>query len=153
MTKKAITKTTLAVSLDIAVAEKLKEIAKLEERSVSQMVQRALVQYIPTVENEVHDSEQKAIDCLINRLTAAVTTPEIRRQGIQPTEISLEDGGRVVIRLQPAGTQEDGQAGHSSQESSENAAGKPPVEASGLYEKRDATNNDQWAQMVAIDVS
>ncbi len=101
MSKKSITKTTLAVSLDIEVAEKIKEMARNEERSVSQMVQRALVHYLPTIESEISDHEQKAIDHLVNRLAAVVSSPEVSRSGMTPTEIRLEDGGQVVIRLQP----------------------------------------------------
>ena len=62
MTKKNITKTTMAVSLNIEVAEKIKEIARMEERSVSQMVQRALVHYIPTIENEIREHEPSTVD-------------------------------------------------------------------------------------------
>lgn len=73
MTKK-ITKTTLAVSVDIEVAEKLRQVARREERSVSQMVQRALVHYLPTVqcENHIHNSKynqtQVNSDCLTGQL-------------------------------------------------------------------------------------
>jgi len=64
MAKKTTTKTTMAVSLNKEVAEKIKEIARIEERSVSQMVQRALIQYFPTVENEIHKREQKSTETI-----------------------------------------------------------------------------------------
>ena len=54
----------MAVSLNKEVAEKIKEIARIEERSVSQMVQRALIQYFPTVENEIHKREQKSTETI-----------------------------------------------------------------------------------------
>ena len=58
MAKKSITKTTLAVSLDIDIAEKIKQAAKQEERSVSQMVQRALVHYLPTIQCQAGVNDQ-----------------------------------------------------------------------------------------------
>jgi len=64
MAKKSTTKTTMAVSLNKEVAEKIKEIARIEERSVSQMVQRALIQYFPTVESEILKREQKSTESI-----------------------------------------------------------------------------------------
>lgn len=102
MANKEGTKTTLAVSLDLEVIKKIKEIAQMEERSVSKIVQRALVHYLhrPTIENEVADNEQRAIDHLVNRITAAVSSPDVSRNGVTPAEIRIEDGGQIVIRLQ-----------------------------------------------------
>ena len=72
MTKKSITKTTLAVSLDIDVAERIKQVAKQEERSVSQMVQRALVHYLPTIQCQVGVNEQLGTTPAINSMAATV---------------------------------------------------------------------------------
>jgi len=74
MTKKTITKTTVAVSLDIDVAEKIKQVAKQEERSVSQIVQRALVHYLPTVQCNPCHHEPAAVERSINSLVAAVSS-------------------------------------------------------------------------------
>ena len=76
MTKKSITKTTLAVSLDIDVAEKIKQVARQEERSVSQIVQRALVQYLPTVQRNPCHLEPAAVEHSINALVSAVPTEQ-----------------------------------------------------------------------------
>ena len=72
MAKKNVTKTTLAVSLDIDVAERIKQVAKQEERSVSQIVQRALVQYLPTVQRNPCHLEPAAVEHSINSLVGAV---------------------------------------------------------------------------------
>ena len=69
--KRSITKTTLVVSLDINVAEKIKQAAKQEERSVSQMVQRALVHYLPTVQCNPCLQEPAVIEHLTNPLVPA----------------------------------------------------------------------------------
>jgi len=72
MAKKSITKTTLAVSLDIDVAERIKQVAKQEERSVSQMVQRALVYYLPTIQCNPCHHESAEVDHSTNSLTDPV---------------------------------------------------------------------------------
>ena len=76
MTKKSITKTTLAVSLDIDVAERIKQVAKQEERSVSQIVQRALVQYLRTVQRNPCHHEPAAVEHSINALVGAVPSDQ-----------------------------------------------------------------------------
>ena len=73
---KKITKTTLAVSVDIEVAERLRQVARREERSVSQMVQRALVHYLPTVQNENHHQTQPTVDRSINQRIPPVPPDE-----------------------------------------------------------------------------
>jgi hypothetical protein len=77
MTKKAITKTTLAVSLDIDVAERIKQVARQEERSVSQMVQRALVHYLPTVQCETCHQEPPSVERSYNHLLATVPPDQL----------------------------------------------------------------------------
>ena len=64
MTKKTTTKTTMAVSLNKEVAAKIKEIARIEERSVSQMVQRALLHYFTLVENEINERMRKSAEAV-----------------------------------------------------------------------------------------
>ena len=144
MTKKPITKTTLAVSLDIEIVEKLKEVAKQEERSVSQIVQRALVQYLPTVQNEISENEQKVVEKLLNRMTAALTTCEMKKHGVEPSEISLEDGGRLVIRLQK-----------NADNNTEAANLETSLEKSEPYmiDQQDYPTNDKvWPQFIAAEM-
>jgi len=76
MTKKNITKTTLAVSLDIDVAERIKLVAKQEERSVSQIVQRALVHYLPMVQRNTCHHESVTKEHSINALVGAVPSDQ-----------------------------------------------------------------------------
>lgn len=144
MTKKPITKTTLAVSLDIEIVEKLKEVAKQEERSVSQIVQRALVQYLPTVQNEINESEQKVVEKFLNRMTAALTTCEMKKNGVEPSEISLEDGGRLVIRLQK-------NSDNNTEVSNPDAShGKTD---SFMIDQQDYPSNEKtWPQFIAVEM-
>jgi len=99
MAKKAMKKPTLAVTLDPEVLEELKAIAKAEQRSVSQIVQWALVQYFPIIRGGMNDPTHYSLEKMIGRLYSALTTSDMLRCGVHPTQINLDHNGQIQIQL------------------------------------------------------
>jgi hypothetical protein len=99
MAKKAMKKPTLAVTLDPEVIEELKAIAKTEQRSVSQIVQWALVQYFPIIRGGMNDPSHYSLEKMIGRLYSALTTSDMLQCGIHPKQISLDQTGQIKIQL------------------------------------------------------
>jgi predicted transcriptional regulator len=93
-------KPTVAVTLDRDVVAELKEIAKAENRSVSQIVELALVHYFPLVRSGMNDSKHYSLEMMVSRLVSAVTTSDMRQCGVIPSYIKLNEHGQVTIGLQ-----------------------------------------------------
>ena len=99
MAKKAMRKPTLAVTLDPEVLDELKAVAKAEQRSVSQIVQWALIQYFPVIRGGMNDPNHYSLEKMIGRLYSALTTSDMLRCGVHPTQINLDPSGQIKIQL------------------------------------------------------
>ena len=98
--QKPITKTNMAISIDIELSEELREVAKLEDRSISYVIQKCVEGYLPVIKSEQLQNGSFNLERMITRLAAAVTTPDMRRCGVKPSVINLNEHGQVVIDLQ-----------------------------------------------------
>jgi len=99
MAKKTVNKLTLCVTLDPEIIEELKAIAAAEQRSVSQIVQWALVQYFPIIRGGVNNPSDFNLENMIGRLYAALTTSDMLRRGVHPTQINFDPNGQISIQL------------------------------------------------------
>ena len=99
MAKKTVNKPTLSVTLDPEVIEELKTIAKAEQRSVSQIVQWALVQYFPIIRGGMNDPNHYSLEKMVGRLYSALTTSDMLRCGVHPTQINFDPDGQIRIQL------------------------------------------------------
>ena len=99
MAKKTVNKPTLCVTLDPKVIEELKAIAKAEQRSVSQIVQWALVQYFPIIRGGMNDPNHYSLEKMVGRLYSALTTSDMLQCGVHPTQINFDPNGQISIQL------------------------------------------------------
>jgi len=99
MAKKTINKPTISVTLEPEVIEELRAIAKAEQRSVSQIVQWALVQYFPIIRGGMNDPNHYSIEKMVGRLYSALTTSDMLRCGVHPTQINFDPDGQIRIQL------------------------------------------------------
>ena len=123
MAKKTINKPTISVTLEPEVIEELRAIAKAEQRSVSQIVQWALVQYFPIIRGGMNDPNHYSIEKMVGRLYSALTTSDMLRCGVHPTQINFDPDGQIRIQLK--------------QEVDENGKPKPVT----IYDDDETTEN------------
>ena len=98
--QKPVTKTNMAISIDIDLAEQLRDMARLEDRSISYVIQKCVEGFLPVIKSVHAQNASFNLESMLNRVAAAVMTPDMRRCGVMPSTIELNEKGQVVIGLQ-----------------------------------------------------
>ena len=99
MINRPITKTNMAISMDIELSKQLREVAKQEDRSISYIIQKCVQEYLPIIRSEYVKNESYCLEKMVSRLAAAVSTPDMRRCGVMPSNIEFNEKGEVIIGL------------------------------------------------------
>jgi len=95
-----VTKQCTAISIDMKLADQVRELAGLQNESFSSIIQKCVEEYLPVLKSQYAENGTFNVQSMLNRVAAAVMTPDVRQSGVMPSTVEFNDRGQIVMTLQ-----------------------------------------------------
>jgi hypothetical protein len=95
-----VTKQCTAISIDMKLADQVRELAGLQNESFSSIIQKCVEEYLPVLKSQHAENGTFNVQSMLNRVAAAVMTPDVRQCGVMPSTVLFNERGQIVLTLQ-----------------------------------------------------
>jgi len=95
-----VTKSCTAISIDIKLADQVRELAGLQNESFSSIIQKCVEEYLPVLKSQYAKNGSFNVQSMLNRVATAVMTPDVRQCGVMPSMVEFNERGQIIMTLQ-----------------------------------------------------
>lgn len=98
--QRPVTKATTAISIDMKLADQVRELAGQQNESFSSIIQKCVEEYLPILKSQYAKDGTFSVERMLNRVAAAVMTPDMRQSGVMPSTVEFNERGQIIMTLQ-----------------------------------------------------